>query len=163
MMIKRIALIDDVHLLTVQYKDIAELIQSENSPVIYWEKTNQYFQMKLGDILDDHTVCLTYSDLLPLGEKLFLHWDEIKIPVYAGAIVRTEWFDKHYTNTNSILGSIYEETATTFTIWAPTATSVKLAMNDNLILMGRGEKGLWHLKIHGDWHGFPYHFIAKIN
>lgn len=156
------AWIDDVHLLTVQFNNISALI-SEKPPMIYWEKEDHYFHTEFEEMIDKHTAKLTYSDFLPMGEELVLLWGEIKIPIYAGAIVRTQWFDTYYANVDSILGSTYKKKATTFTVWAPTATAVKLSINDNILLMNRGEKGIWQLNVHGDWHGFPYHFIAHIN
>lgn len=157
------AWIDDIHQLNVQFKDISILIQSDNPPVIYWSKQDHQFHIKLIEMIDENNAQLTYSDFLPIGEELILLWGEVTIPIYPGAIVRTEWFETHYTNTDEELGAIYEKTATTFTVWAPTATSVKLSIDNKTLCMQRGNKGLWQLRVHGDWHGFPYHFIATVN
>lgn len=139
------------------------MLTSEKAPVIYWKRKKRYFHIVSEEIINDNTAKLTYSDLLPIGEELVLLWGEIEIPIYPGAIVRTAWFDKHYTNINTILGPIYERCATTFNVWAPTATSVQLSINDKDSLMQRSKNGIWHIKIYGNWHGFPYHFIAKVN
>jgi pullulanase len=157
------AWIDDIHLLTVRYKNILALLQTKQLPIIHWEKKDRYFPVKIKEVIDDHTAKMSFSDFLPIGEDLSLLWDDIKIPIYPRAIVRTRWFDEHYTNVEAPLGAVYDKDATTFTLWAPTATSAMLSLDNKLLCMQRCGYGIWQVKVQGDWHGFPYHYEANIN
>ena len=92
-----------------------------------------------------------------------LIWGETKMPIYPRAIVRTDWFDHHYSALNTKLGADYDRIATTFSIWAPTATSVKLYLNNQYFLLNRQKSGVWQVRIHGDWHGFSYDYKVIVN
>ncbi len=151
-----VAWIDDVHVLTVIVNDSSILLHTEEPPVIYWAAKEKYFSTKVEKVNADSTVRIILLEELPIGESLVLLWGTAKIPVYPRAIVRTDWFDQHYANLNTKLGTDYEDSATTFSIWAPTATSVKLYLDNRYFLLNRQKSGLWQLKIDGDWHGFAY-------
>ncbi|GAB3044622.1 type I pullulanase [Virgibacillus ainsalahensis] len=159
----RVAWIDDIHKLTVISNDIDELIQDENPPVIYWEDKEKYFQTKMEEKIEHSIVHVSFFEDLPMGENLVLLWGGIEIPVYPGAIVRTDWFDYHYGAPDAELGAIYENSATTFAVWAPTAISVKLSLGEQQLLLSKPENGVWKLKVNGDWHGFAYDFEITVN
>ena len=40
-----------------------------------------------------------------MGETLILIWGETNMPIYPRAIVRTGWFDHHYSAMNENLGA----------------------------------------------------------
>lgn len=157
------AWIDDLHLLTIHIKNIATHFHKQQSATIYWKKNEQHFQVQRSEIIDHSTVQMTYTDPLPIGEELILLWGELEIPVYPRGIIRTNWFEEHYTQINIDLGACYQMTATTFTVWAPTATSVKLSLDNRLLLLQQRSRGIWQSKVHGDWHGFAYHYEAIVN
>lgn len=157
------AWIDDLHLLTVHLKNIASHFDEQQPPTIYWKKNEQYFHVQLGKIIDHSTCHMTYSEPLPMGEQLMLLWGEREIPVYPRKIVQTDWFEEHYTQTTIELGAHYETTATTFIVWAPTATSVQLSLDNHLLPLQQQSRGIWQSTISGDWHGFAYHYEAMIN
>lgn len=87
----------------------------------------------------------------------------------AGSVVRTEAFDKKYAYSGDDLGASYTPEGTTFKIWAPTATSVKLntykgtkpdAEIDKVYDMQRGEKGVWTVTVPGDCRNLAYDFTV---
>ncbi|ASN06728.1 type I pullulanase [Virgibacillus necropolis] len=158
----KVAWIDDIRLLTVRLEGI-DLLETEEVPVIYWKKRGKYFPVKIDKIIDDSTVSMTFSEELPMGEILVLLWGKRKIPVYPRAIVRTEWFENHYSDLNAKLGADYQESATTFSVWAPTAISVKVCLNQKVFTLSREKSGIWKRKIVGEWHGFTYQYEVTVN
>ncbi|MCZ2256938.1 type I pullulanase [Sporosarcina sp. G11-34] len=157
------AWIDDVFTLTVKVLNGSELMTVANSPVIYWKSMDRYFPVKLDHAIDHATVRMTFTDELPMGEDLILHWGEQRLPVYPGAIVRTDWFDEHYSHIDIELGAKYESAATTFSVWAPTATCVNLVLNGQIHALNRGDFGVWSTDIVGDLHGVPYQYEVTVN
>ena len=72
------------------------------------------------------------------------------------------------------LGAKYNKNETIFTLWAPTADSVKVALygkngndiNNNtekVIQMNKGENGEWSVKINRDLKGEYYNYIVNVN
>ena len=57
----------------------------------------------------------------------------------------------------------YDQNETRFSIWAPTATSVKLYLNNNVFLLKRHINGVWQEVVHGDWHGFSYNYKVVVD
>ncbi len=158
-----VAWIEDVHDLIVEIPNISSILPITDPPVIHWERKDKYFPAQLGHMMDHSTVCMTIAGELPMGEELVLQWGGIQVPVYPGAIVRTDWFETNYTGLDAALGAIYNKTATTFSVWAPTATCIKLSLNQQTHRMERGENGVWSLTVAGDWHGFPYQYKVTVN
>lgn len=80
----------------------------------------------------------------------------------------TQKFIDTYT-TNEELGCFYTDTATTFKLWAPTATKVSLNLyldsyNSNMydtMPMKRGEKGVWELELTGQWINYYYTYTTQ--
>ena len=59
---------------------------------------------------------------------------------------------------------IARKLATTFSIWAPTATSMQsLLLDEQFYSLERQEKGVWQVSLAGDWHGFTYEYEVNIN
>ncbi|MFJ7936452.1 type I pullulanase [Sporosarcina sp. NPDC096371] len=158
-----VAWIDDVHVLTVIVNELSILLNTEEPPVIYWEAQEKYFLTKVEKVIADSTVRIIFLEELPIGENLDLLWGTAKIPIYPRAIVRTDWFDQHYANLNTTLGIDYDDSATTFSIWAPTATSVQVQLDNRCFSLNREDNGLWKIKIDGDWHGFTYDYQVIVN
>ena len=84
-----------------------------------------------------------------------------------------EEFKEKY-NYNGDLGAKYNKNETIFTLWAPTADSVKVALygkngNDTdknpeeVIQMNKGENGEWSVKINRDLKGEYYNYIVNVN
>lgn len=158
-----VAWIDDIYALTVIADNIASWNLTDESPNIYWEAKDKYFAIAVDKVINDSTLRMTLFEELPMGESLVLQWGKEKIPVYPRAVVRTNWFDHNYSALGNKLGANYEASATTFSVWAPTATDVKLCLDHHLFKLERVQNGIWKRKIDGDWHGFAYDYEVTIN
>lgn len=112
---------------------------------------------------------------LVLDEKLPLHkeyWvigsDGQNIPLQTGAIVRTMEFDECFAYEGEDLGANYSPEHTTFKVWAPTASSVRLKHFPNAASayeygMKLGNKGVWSLKLEGDHHLSEFSYLVRVN
>lgn len=157
------AWIDDVFALTVKVEVRPEILSGVDAPMIYWKAVDKYFPAQFEDVVDHATIHMTFEDELPMGEELMLYWGALRVPIYPRAIVRTEWFEERYSNVNVELGAKYAKTATTFSVWAPTATSIKLILNDESYALIRYKHGVWTGSITGDWHGSSYQYEVTVN
>lgn len=157
----QVAWIDDIHRLTVHASEIPALINQGN-PVIYWKEKKRLFGTKI-DSINDRTAHLKFSDELPMGETLILKWADRNIPIYPRGIVRTEWFDSKYGAVDDNLGADCNIHRTVFTIWAPTAASVILFINNEAYDLKKEASGIWTITLPGDWHGSPYNYAVTVN
>ena len=86
----------------------------------------------------------------------------------AGAIVRTDDFDKTYAYDGDDLGATWTKSKTTFKVWAPTAKGVDLvvyksdtsadAEQDYTSPMIKGAKGVWSVAVDGDLKDTAYQY-----
>ena len=85
-----------------------------------------------------------------------------------GAVIRTEKFDETFYYDGK-LGVQYQRNESIFTLWAPTATKVKLKLiipdgsSYETIDMGRVEKGVWKTTIHRDLEYYQYVYLVCVN
>ncbi|WP_096152903.1 MULTISPECIES: type I pullulanase [Bacillus] len=91
-----------------------------------------------------------------------------KTDLQIGAVIRTEQWDELFYYDCNDLGVTYSKTDTTFTIWAPSASAVKVKIielngNENLYSLLREEKGVWRLTVNGDLEYFTYTFLVCVN
>ncbi len=59
------------------------------------------------------------------------------------------------------LGVVCTEGSSTFKVWSPVASKVKIQVgtdNTRLVSLVRGEKGVWSITMIGDWHGQKYQY-----
>jgi pullulanase len=101
---------------------------------------------------------------LDLSRSLTLRTLDLTKKVTIGAAIRTAAFDKEYAYGGQ-LGALYQKAATTFKVWAPTATQVKLVTyktNDakapvaKTLQMKKEVKGVWSIKLTGNQAGLAY-------
>ncbi|MFC3041736.1 type I pullulanase [Virgibacillus xinjiangensis] len=157
------AWIDDVRTITVILTDEEVCKLERERPQVHWKEKNDWFPAEAEDRLDHTSIRLNLLHPLPLGETLELEWGDHRWPVYPGNIVRTDWFDEHYTDSETPLGASYTTSSTLFAVWAPTARSVKLHFGETVLAMSRKSKGIWQLEMNGDWHGMPYEYEVEVN
>ena len=76
-------------------------------------------------------------------------------------------FDTEYGYDGKDLGMVCTSQETDFKLWAPFADSVELCLYENgdretercrLLNMEKGERGVWHLRLEGDFHGYYYDY-----
>lgn len=86
----------------------------------------------------------------------------------AGAVVRTDDFDKTYAYDGDDLGATWTKAKTTFKVWAPTAIGVDLVVYKSdtsadaeqayTSPMTKGDKGVWSVPIDGDLKDTAYQY-----
>ena len=90
--------------------------------------------------------------------------------VTLGKIFNSDEFADLY-HYNGELGALYSKEKTSFVLWSPTATSVKLALFDagngvdakEVKEMVKGENGIWTLDLNGDLKGTYYTYLVTNN
>ena len=90
--------------------------------------------------------------------------------VTLGKIFNSDEFADLY-HYNGELGALYSKEKTSFVLWSPTATSVKLALFDagngvdakEVKEMVKGENGIWTLDVNGDLKGTYYTYLVTNN
>lgn len=93
------------------------------------------------------------------------HNTTITIPAIAGAVVRTDEFDRRFFYDGNDLGATYAADATSFALWAPTAASVEVVTFIDSSSASAPERdsvpmtydrGVWRATIQGDIDGTAY-------
>lgn len=91
-----------------------------------------------------------------------------KTDLQIGAVTRTKTFDQAFYYSGK-LGVDYRKNETTFKLWAPIASEVKLRLitpegtHQQLIEMDRKEKGIWTTTIYRDLEYFRYVYLVCVN
>ncbi|UII55242.1 type I pullulanase [Cytobacillus spongiae] len=91
-----------------------------------------------------------------------------KTDLQIGAVIRTEEFDASFYYDGRLGVSHYKD-KTIFTIWAPTASQVKLKLVTPLgepqdpVELKRHDKGVWQKEVVGDLEGYLYSYLVCIN
>jgi pullulanase len=108
---------------------------------------------------------------IELGRQYWI-FDEYqrKTDLQIGAVTRTIEFDQKYYY-NGRLGVHYQSEISTFKLWAPTATAVKLKLipingdeqDLEIIEMIRGEKGVWSYSVERDVESYRYMYLVCVN
>lgn len=89
-----------------------------------------------------------------------------------GYVVRTKAFDDLFYYDGDDLGAVYTKEATTLKLWAPTASAVKTVIQKagkdtglkaQTFELERGGKGVWSLTLEGDYEGWAYVYLVKVN
>ncbi|MCG1021993.1 type I pullulanase [Sutcliffiella horikoshii] len=92
-----------------------------------------------------------------------------KTDLQIGAVIRTEAFDEAFYYEGNDLGASYQKGESTFTLWAPTASAVKIKLKapkskeDIHYSLIREEKGIWRITVQGDLEGFVYTYLVCVN
>ncbi|KUP05536.1 pullulanase [Bacillus coahuilensis p1.1.43] len=91
----------------------------------------------------------------------------IQTDLQIGSVIRTDEFDEMFYYDGE-LGALYSENQTSFLVWAPTATHVRLKlihpvqMDTKMVSMTR-EAGVWSHLEEGNLDGYYYSFIVCVN
>ena len=78
-------------------------------------------------------------------------------------IVKTDFFDSNYTDSDRKLGAYFEAGDTHFVLWSPTSVSVKLKLEGESIEMTRDSKGFYSHVLKGEHLGLVYSYLVNIN
>ncbi|WP_158211722.1 type I pullulanase [Alkalihalobacterium alkalinitrilicum] len=122
------------------------------------EQSNRQYMLQL---LDPVEFGKEYTLDTKLGDSLL---------VEVGSVVRTNAFDDLFYYEDNDLGATYSQSSTTFKVWAPTATEVRLIVFNEWqeekgieIPMVRKQKGVWKLSLPGDQNGLFYLYKVCVN
>lgn len=88
---------------------------------------------------------------------------EGRIVIEQRFIVKTDFFDEHYTDSTRRLGAYFEGGDTHFVLWSPTSVSVSLKLEDQIYEMKRDSKGFYAHTIKGERLGLIYSYLVDIN
>jgi pullulanase len=86
-----------------------------------------------------------------------------------GAVIRTKEFDEAFHYDGNDLGVTYYKGETTFTLWAPTATAVKIKLlapeskEPIFYSLIPEDRGVWRITVQGDLEGFLYTYLVCVN
>ena len=113
----------------------------------------------LFDILLDEDYELGKNYRLLVGDLSFANID------LSEAVHFTD-FDERYAYNGNDLGSVYSKDATTFTVWAPLATEVKVKLvnpKNQIIVkeMIREDRGIYRLKVDDDLLNYKYRYVIN--
>ena len=113
----------------------------------------------LFDILLDEDYELGKNYRLLVGDLSFANID------LSEAVYFTD-FDERYAYNGNDLGSVYSKDATTFTVWAPLATEVKVKLvnpKNQIIVkeMIREDRGIYRLKVDDDLLNYKYRYVIN--
>lgn len=151
-------------------------------PFSYFEGSSNKFSIK-GEGVDvplaiedkvylEHAVkysCL--SSVEPVIGRQYTITDEHdgETDLQIGAVIRTEEFDRLFFYDGNDLGVNLSPKKTTFKLWAPTASKVKVKIfkseetSHELISMKRMDKGIWSIEVDRNLESFRYTFLVCIN
>ncbi|MBH0159715.1 type I pullulanase [Fictibacillus sp. 26RED30] len=105
---------------------------------------------------------------IDLKNRYWVTYNDTKIPLMIGSIVRTEKFDSLYYDDSS-LGANYTPESTTFKVWSPVAFAMILkykTKHSNTFVeqnMSRSERGVWQATLDGNHHLTEYMFVVNVN
>ena len=130
--------------------------------IVPFETIGENYTNKVRIITDEPIdISKTYTiSLEGFGEQVF----------ELGDIVRSKEFDELYYYNGDDLGNSYSQEKTSFRLWAPTATEVRIVTYQNSqdtvgkeFPMTKAEKGTWTAEMAGDQHGLIYNYKVKID
>ncbi|EDL63850.1 pullulanase, partial [Bacillus sp. SG-1] len=110
-------------------------------------------------------------DFEPMLDRTYYIEDEHgnETDLQIGAVIRTPEFDEKFFYDGNDLGVTLENNRTTFKVWAPTATKVKVKITDpdmksvSQYDMTREEKGIWSFSLDKRSEGWFYTYLTCIN
>ena len=145
--------------------DVSSLKKSDVTLLDKSEKSQKEIEIvsvekKGSDITIETKNDLDIKHLYELNIKELTKSVDLSASSKTGAsVIRTDEFDKKYAYNGDDLGAVYSASSTTFKLWAPTATEVKLitykstqenAEKDKETPMKAEDHGVWSAKLDGD-------------
>ncbi|MBB5174731.1 type I pullulanase [Texcoconibacillus texcoconensis] len=112
---------------------------------------------------DEKYVWIRGEEEFPLHGELVVTFNQTELPVYFGAVVRSEEFEKHFYAIDERLGVWTKGNETHFSIWAPTARQVVLIVGDTDYALDKKKNGTWWVNVPYNCHGKPYHYEITRN
>ncbi|MFR3816681.1 MAG: type I pullulanase, partial [Turicibacter sp.] len=146
----------------------------------YYQGESQSFRLKdetstttLLNILEtvdegEYMKYILETPILELGKNYKVIDDHnLAVPLQYGYVVRTKEFDEAFYYDGHDLGVTYTKEASTFKVWSPIATQVKVEVQtkDGIETydLTKGDKGVWSITISQDLELASYIYLVKVN
>ncbi len=165
----------DTNTVNVQVSALLDDVSTDTFKISNGSETVEVTAVNPGpssSVEKENLVISSSSYTLALAEELnvfgayTLEYDGNEYNIKMPTTYKTEEFISEYTYDGDDLGSTWSKESTTFKVWSPTASEVKLnlyesgtAGTDDLIetvAMEQGEKGVWAVTVDGDLNGTYY-------
>ncbi len=134
------------------------------------DELSHTIELTILNIIDegDYIKYILAAPTLELGHNYKVTDDHhLAVPLQFGYIVRTKEFDEIFYYDGHDLGVTYTKEATTFKVWSPIATQIKLEIQTTDSVqtydLVKGEKGVWLITILGDLELASYIYLVKVN
>ncbi|TYS69121.1 type I pullulanase [Sutcliffiella horikoshii] len=114
-------------------------------------------------------ICKTNMPITIGSKYMIIDEHSRKTDLQIGAVIRSQAFDEAFYYEKDDLGAQYQKGETTFTLWAPTASAVKIKLvapkskESIFYSLIREEKGIWRITVQGDLEGFYYTYLVCVN
>jgi pullulanase len=169
-----VAKLDDLNIITVE-TNLDFSFTSDDSEGFIVKEEGKILKVKTvtSDEVQNGTTTVAKIELsedVKLGQKLIVSKDAFtEKEVTFGDVFKSDSFEKKYYYDGDDLGNTYSTNKTSFRVWAPTATDVKLVTykkwddkSGNEVSMEKGEKGTWTFDLNGDQKDIFYTYKVNI-
>lgn len=165
----------DTNTINVQVSALLDNVSTDTFKISSGSETVEVTEVKPGpssSVEKENLIISSSSYTLSLAEELnvfgayTLTYDGNEYNIKMPTTYKTDEFVSSYTYDGDDLGAAWTKEATTFKVWSPTASEVKLnlyesgtAGTDDLIetvAMEQGEQGVWSVTVDGDLNGTYY-------
>nr|WP_279325985.1 type I pullulanase [Bacillus sp. FJAT-47783] len=168
-------------------REFEAYLDDVNIVTILWPKESYHGQEKAFhlcledvtfplDILENYAIERYQKFILKLKSpvefgKTYYIQDEtgLKTDLQIGAVIRTLFFDEQFYYDGEDLGLQFFHDYIICKVWAPSATHIKLKLTqpDTMdvleIPLTREEKGVWSVKVDGQFEGYYYTYLVCVN
>ena len=142
-----------------------------HSDVFYLIYQDEYWPLTVesSEELEDKIIYRVVTDRkLNIGEEYeVMIVNACKIHLEYRFIVKTSQFNREFYYDGEDLGCHEEERYTCFAFWAPTASQVKIELEQNgstkILSMQKTDKGVWRIRITPSLTGSVYRYLVRIN
>jgi len=170
----KVAKLDDLNIITIKTNLAFPLISKANESI---EVKSNGITLKIKKVTSDEvtdglttSAKIELSENVELGQKLTVSKNGFREKeIVLGDVMGSAGFEKMFYYEGNDLGNTYSTDKTSFRVWAPTATEVKLVTytkwNDKVGIessMKKSEKGTWTSELKGDQNGIFYTYKVNI-
>ena len=100
---------------------------------------------------------------LPRLYRYRIGFENGEYPIGMDGVYMSHRFRAEFTDRDTELGAIYSPKATVFRLWAPTAESVRVQLENEQIPMLRSSRGIWECAAAGDRNGQYYTYLVTVD
>ncbi|MFC0562024.1 type I pullulanase [Halalkalibacter alkalisediminis] len=146
----------------------------ENAPQIdshSWSMINSKGESPLKNVtINDEMVLIRLPKPFTFGEDSYIVYKGCSCYIKPTVVVRTKEFDQLFYYEGDDLGACYKKEETSLAVWAPTATRMNVICykswhdeKGETHPCWRDEKGVWRIRLQGDYEGVWYLFEVYVN